>query len=152
MHKCKRIIEGKTYNTETAARLAGWDITEEEYPITHGEHLYQNRFGAFFLYTYADNGPDGPEEGLTPYNPEQAQAWLQKHRSYDVELIESLFGKLPEAGTSESKFTLRLPDSLRDRLAVRAKKNGQSLNAWIIKCLERCAPPDEASLRQKTRP
>jgi hypothetical protein len=50
-----------------------------------------------------------------------------------------LFGKMPEAGSGESKFTLRMPDSLRDRLAERAKANNQSLNAWIVRCLESCA-------------
>ena len=39
----------------------------------------------------------------------------------------------------EVKFTLRMPDSLRERLAERAKANDQSLNAWIIRCLEPCA-------------
>lgn len=46
---------------------------------------------------------------------------------------------MPEAGSGELKFTLRMPDSLRERLAERAKANGQSLNAWIVRCLESCA-------------
>jgi hypothetical protein len=137
--KCKRIIEGKTYNTETATEIEGWDIDEDEYPVTHGQHLYQNRFGAFFLHRYQDDGPDGPEEEIEPFTPEQARAWLEKHRSYRVDLIEKLFGKMPEAGSGESKFTLRMPDSLRERLAERAKGNNQSLNAWIVRCLESCA-------------
>ena len=57
--------------------------------------------------------------------------------------IERLFGEMPEAGSGESKFTLRMPDSLRERLAERAKANNQSLNAWMVRCLESCAnvPP-----------
>ena len=96
---------------------------------------------------------DGPEQDLVPFTPDQTREWLEKHRSHDVDLFESLFGKLPEAGSGESKFTLRLPDSLRERLAARAKDNGQSLNAWIIKCLERCAPPGEepAQTKKKSR-
>lgn len=151
MHKCKRIIDGKTYNTETATRLTGWDVTEDEYPVTHGQHLYQNRFGALFLYGYADDGPDGPWQEITPYSPDQARQWLEEHRSHDVDLFESLFGKLPEAGSGESKFTLRLPDSLRERLASKAKENKQSLNAWIIKCLERCAPPGDSPAKKRSR-
>ena len=135
--KCKRIIDGKTYNTETATELAGWDETSEGYPITYGEHLYQNRFGAFFMYSYQDDGPHGPEENLEPYTPEQAREWLEKYQR--VSVIEAVFGKMPEAGSGESKFTLRMPDSLRDRLAERAKARGQSLNAWIVRCLESCA-------------
>ena len=43
--KCKRIKDGKTYNTETATQLAGWD--DDEGPFLYGQYLYQNRFGAF---------------------------------------------------------------------------------------------------------
>lgn len=55
---------------------------------------------------------------------------------------------MPEAGSGKSKFTLRMPDSLRERLAERAKANDQSLNAWIVRCLESCAAegaPDAGS-------
>jgi HicB family len=150
--KCKRIIDGKTYNTETATEIEGWDISEEEYPVTHGQHLYQNRFGAFFLHSYQDDGPNGPEENLEPYTPEQARKWLEEHRSYRVDLIESLFGKMPEAGSGESKFTLRMPDSLRDRLAERAKAKNQSLNAWIVRCLESCAAEASSDAEASGRP
>jgi hypothetical protein len=130
--KCKRIIDGKTYNTETATQLAGWD--DDEGPFLCGSYLYQTRFGAFFLYAYG-----GAEEGedIFPYTPEQARKWLEKNSQ--VDLIERLFGKMPEAGSGESKFTLRMPDSLSDRLAALAKANKQSLNAWIVRCLESCA-------------
>lgn len=150
-HKCKRIIDGKTYNTETATRLAGWDKTEDNYPVSYGEHLYKNRYGAFFLYSYGDDEPYGPQEELKPFTPEQAREWLEKYNAYDVDLIESLFGRLPEAGSSESKFTLRLPDNLRLRLAMRAKRNGQSLNAWIVRCLEQCAGDEEISNELRAR-
>jgi hypothetical protein len=130
--KCKRIKDGKTYNTETATQLAGWD--DDEGPFLYGQYLYQNRFGAFFLYTH---GGTEEREDIIPYTPERAREWLEKNQQ--VDLIESLFGKMPEAGSGESKFTLRMPDSLRERLAERAKANDQSLNAWIVRCLESCA-------------
>jgi hypothetical protein len=135
--KCKRIIDGKTYNTETATKLAGWDHTPDEYPVTTGEHLYQNRFGAFFLFSYQDDGPDGPESDIKPLSRGEARAWLERHQHIDV--LEGLFGRVPEAGettTGESKFTLRMPDSLTKQLAARAKAQGLSLNAWIVRCLE----------------
>jgi hypothetical protein len=131
-HKCKRIIDGKTYNTETATQLAGWDYDEAPFP--GGAYLYQTRFGAFFLY--ASGGPKEGED-IIPYTPEQARVWLEKNQQVDV--IERLFGEMPEAGSGETKFTLRMPDSLRDRLGECAKANNQSLNAWIVRCLESCA-------------
>jgi predicted HicB family RNase H-like nuclease len=139
--KCKRIIDGKTYNTETATQIEGWAETNDEpWPHEIGEYLYQNRFGAFFRFTFRESiHPEDDYEEIEPYTPEQARNWLEKHRSYRVDLIESLFGKMPEAGSGESKFTLRMPDSLRERLAERAKANNQSLNAWIVRCLESCA-------------
>ena len=138
--KCKRIIDGKTYNTETATQIAG-SITEEG-PGELTAYLYQNRFGAFFLYENVEGWEEQDGEKVTPLNPEQARVWLEK-RSDGAVHIEALFGAMPEAGSGEIKFTLRLPESLRDRLASLARDNAQSLNAWIVRCLERCASPPE---------
>jgi hypothetical protein len=74
-----------------------------------------------------------------PYTAEQTREWLEEHYSYRPDLMEALFGETPEAGSGEAKYTLRMPESLRDRLAARAKANKQSLNAWMIRCLESCA-------------
>jgi predicted HicB family RNase H-like nuclease len=138
--KCKRIIDGKTYNTETATQIEGWSEDHDEpWPYESGVYLYQNRFGSFFLYMFRNGMGEEDYEEIEPYTPEQARSWLEKHRSYRVDLIESLFGAMPEAGSGEAKYTLRMPDSLRDRLAARAKANNQSLNAWIVRCLESCA-------------
>lgn len=151
--KCKRIIEGKTYNTETATQIAGRDNDDQEAGYEGGEYLYQTRFGAFFLFSFlewAGGGPDDLEE-ITPLTPELAREWLEKHQGDDVGLIERLFGEMPEAGSGEIKFTLRLPESLRDRLAERAKANNQSLNAWIVRCLEGCASSISDGSRPKAR-
>jgi HicB family len=135
--KCKRIIDGKTYNTETATAV--YNFSEDHGPGTYGGHLFQTRFGAYFLFTFADGFYEDDHETIVPCTPDEARQWLEKHASYEPELIERLFGEMPEAGAGEIKFTLRLPESLRDRLAALAKANEQSLNAWIVKCLESCA-------------
>ena len=137
--KCKRIIGGKTYNTETATQIVGREDDNDDMPFDSGAYLYQSRFGAFFLYSYLDGTGEDDYEKIQPFTPEQAREWLEKHYSYRVDLIETLFGEMPEAGSGEIKYTLRMPESLRDRLAARAKANEQSLNAWIIRCLETCA-------------
>ncbi len=138
--KCKRIIEGKTYNTETATQIAAAVSGGEDDRFDAGAFLYQSRFGAFFLYSYLEDfSPEDDYEKIEPLTPEQARKWLEDNQSYHPDLIEKLFGEMPEAGSGESKFTLRMPDSLRDRLAVLAKANNQSLNAWIVRCLEACA-------------
>lgn len=136
-HRVKRIIDGKTYNTETATKIGGYD--HDEGPYETGDFLYQTRFGAFFRYTYLDGAAEDDYDRITPLTPDEARSWLEANLSYEPEVIETLFGEMPEAGAGEIKYTLRLPESLRDRLAARAKDSGQSLNAWIIRCLERCA-------------
>jgi len=136
-HKIKRIIDGKTYNTETATLIEGRDENEHHYDT--GEFLYQSRFGAFFIYRYLSGIDEEDYNTIVPITPEQAREWLEKNYSYQPELIEKLFGEMPEAGSGEVKFTLRMPESLRDRLSARAKENDQSLNAWIVRCLEGCA-------------
>jgi hypothetical protein len=138
--KCKRIIDGKTYNTETATEIWGWTrFHDDPAPYQSGVYLYQNRVGSFFLYKFQNGKGEGDYEEIEPYSPEQARRWLEDPEGDRVDIIESLFGAMPEAGSGEAKYTLRMPDSLRDRLAARAKANNQSLNAWIIRCLESCA-------------
>lgn len=134
--RCKRIIDGKTYNTETATQIAGFVRDDGPYEIV--EYLFQNRFGAFFLYHHASGWEEQDGETLIPYTAENAREWLEKQPD-GADHIEALFGAMPEVGSGEIKFTLRLPESLRDRLATLAKDNNQSLNAWIVRCLERCA-------------
>lgn len=141
--RCKRIIDGKTYNTETATQIAGWDDDNDGTPYDSGRYLFQTRFGAFFEYVYSDTGDEDSFERIRPLSPDQAQAWLEERVSWDPELIERLFGEMPEAGAAEVKYTLRLPESLRNQLAKLAETNNQSLNAWIIRCLERCAKPGD---------
>jgi hypothetical protein len=137
--KCKRIIDGKTYNTETATQIAGWMDDNDDVPWESGRYLYKNRHGAFFLYTFLNGAYEEDFEKIEPFSSEQARSWLEENRGWNPDLIESLFGPMPEAGSGEAKYTLRMPDSLRDRLAACAKANNQSLNAWIVRCLESCA-------------
>lgn len=139
--RCKRIIDGKTYNTETATQIAGWDQDEDQF--TYGDYLFQSRYGAFFQYTFLDGASEDDHERITPLTPEEARKWLEKKVGWDPDLIENLFGEMPEAGSGEVKFTLRMPESLRSRLADKAAAKNQSLNAWIVRCLETCAGEGE---------
>lgn len=141
--RVKRIIDGKTYNTETATQLASWSSTGNpdtaNQPYEHGGILFQTRFGAYFVVQY-DEGQDPWDdnyEKLIPLEPEQAQRWAEKHCSADD--VEAIFGEMPEAGDAEAKLTLRMPDALRKRLVTLAESRKQSLNAWIVRCLESCA-------------
>jgi predicted HicB family RNase H-like nuclease len=132
--KCKRIIGGKTYNTETSTLIASDE--DEDGPGITG-HLFKTRHGAFFLY-WSDvcaYYSAAPQEFIKPLTDEEAQAWVEKNAPPEV--YEEEFGVAPEAGDAEARITLRIPDSLRKKAARRAGEQGQSLNAWILRCLER---------------
>ena len=140
--RMKRIIDGKTYNTETAAQLASWSSVDDPAMANLagevGGVLYQTRHGAYFVVQY-DGNLDPWDDGylkLMPLDPGQAQRWTEQHCSADE--VEAEFGEMPEAGAAEAKLTLRMPEVLRKRLVALAEERKQSLNAWIVRCLEGC--------------
>jgi hypothetical protein len=134
----KRIIDGKTYNTETATRIAA----AEQYPEDRArfDELYQTRHGAYFRY-HGDYSATDPTTGflevVEPLTPPEAQKWMERHAS--AGLIEKHFGEQPEAGEAESRVTVRIPDALKTGIEAVAAANKQSLNAWIMRCVEGCA-------------
>ena len=137
--RAKRIIGGKTYNTETATKIASQSDLEEQFGYNYngpdtGSVLFQTRHGAYFLWHYDDQSPE--YEKIEPLTPDEAQNWMEKYCSAD--LIEEHFGEMPEAGDAESRFTLRMPDSLKQRIDTAAKLQQQSTNAFIVRCLEKC--------------
>ena len=132
--RCKRIIGGRTYNTETASLLGRREA--DDFPLE--EALFKTRHGAYFLFRDRNY-----EEEVKPLEPEVAQEWMEKHCRAD--LFEAEFGEMPEAGDPEARITLRIPETLRKRLAAIAEDRKQSLNAWIQRCLERCAEETETA-------
>ena len=133
--RCKRIIDGRTYNTETAILLGQWEADDE--PIE--EALFKTRHGAYFLYAFLDSEPD---EWIVPQTPEEAQRWMEEHCR--PELTEAEFGHMPEAENPEARITLRMPETLRRRIATIAEERDQSVNAWLLRCVERCVEDTES--------
>ena len=133
--RCKRIIAGKTYHTETAVLLYRCEVSE----AGDEEALFKTRFGAYFKHV---DLPRAPDQWIEPLDHEQAHKWMESHCCHG-ELIEAEFGAVPEAGDPEARITLRIPDSLRARIAAKAADRNQSLNAWILRCLERYAAESE---------
>jgi hypothetical protein len=144
----KRVVNGVTYDTNTATVLARqeWDNGEGE---DRGvQTLYQTRGGAFFGWTdgektvwnqRAQEKQQRPFTECLPMSPEEAQAWITE--GDDVELLHNPFGELPEAAAEAepgATIYLRLPASLKARVDKAAEKQALSINAYAMKCLERC--------------
>lgn len=130
---CKRIIDGKSYNTETAALVHEVSGRAE----TEYEGLYQTKHGAFFLWWYNSDYGAG---GIKPMSDVEAHKWLES-RNGSAATIEQYFGKFPEAGASESRLTLRLPGNLYNRVSASAAAANLSINTYIMRLLERSEGP-----------
>lgn len=132
---CKRIIDGKSYNTDTAALIHEWcaNPTEEQY-----EGLYQTKHGAFFLWWY-DAGYGAGD--IKPMPDDDARKWLEK-RDASAAVIEQCFGNFPDAGAAESRITLRLPGNLYNRVSASATAAKLSMNTYIMRLLERTESPN----------
>lgn len=133
--RCKRIIDGRTYNTETATLLGQY---EDDAPFEYT--LFKTRHGAYFLYVLSQADD---HEDIKPLTPEAAQQWMEKYCSADR--FEAEFGEMPEAGDPEARITLRIPETLRRRVAALAEGRNQSLNAWMLRCIERAADAEVSS-------
>ena len=101
----RKIINGRTYNTETSKEIGYW--FNGLYSNNMGyccETLYRNTKGAYFIHgeggaqsKYSAPAGDmrGPGEGIVPLTDEEAREWAEKH--LDADEYEAEFGEPDEA-------------------------------------------------------
>ena len=105
MDPMKQVIAGKSYNTETATKLAeagaglGYSDFKHWYEI-----LYRTKKGAYFLAGYggpmtrwarpAQGGGTTGSEGIRVLTEQEAREWVER---YDNDKYETIFGNAPEA-------------------------------------------------------
>jgi hypothetical protein len=85
----KAIINGKRYDTATAAEIASWGngLGSSDFKNCD-ETLYRTKKGAWFLHgdggamtrwaRAVSNGHTGGE-GIQPLTPDEARGWLERH-------------------------------------------------------------------------
>ena len=148
----KRIIDGVTYNTETATTVARAEVVDPEWGGNPEERkkmvMYQTRGGAFFIHVHVEwtvrnrrtgEADERERDVFEPMTREAAHAWVMDG---EVELLNDVFGEPPEAVAEEAPgatLYIRVPAALKDRVEGLARDEGASLNAWAMRCMERCA-------------
>jgi hypothetical protein len=162
----KRIIGGKAYNTETATLIVSVKLSGYPFEMKGGikqltigsfdpktgtgsalvedvglSSLYQTAGGAYFLVQEVKDGfgVDRIQPGFYPLSRKEALAWAEPR--FDTDKIEAMFGEIAEAGVKSGKILLRLPETLKKRMEDAATVTGQSVNAWAMRCIERCLMP-----------
>ena len=134
----KRIIDGVTYNTETAHRIA----QNSESDSLAGWEMYQTRGGAFFAVV---TDYDGESQRIEPYEGAAALAFLEKHANFET---KSLVWEESFPEDEERRLTIRIPGSLANRVERAAKERNLSLNSYAMRCFEYCVVGDRRASRR----
>jgi predicted DNA binding CopG/RHH family protein len=123
----KRIIDGTTYDTDTATEVYS---AENQYSGAWWA-MYQTRHGAFFKVV-CDH--DGETHTFTPLSDSEAQKLLERHANH---LVEKYFGPFPEYGSAERRLTVRIPVGLARRVEAAAAAQNLNVNQFIQRTLEK---------------
>lgn len=74
----KKIINKKTYNTDTAEQLGKSCSGAFGDPNGFEERLFKTKAGAFFLYGLGGHSSKYPEETILVLTKKEADAWLKE--------------------------------------------------------------------------
>lgn len=133
-----KIINGKSYNTQTAEKLAHWE-NEYGYGDNHfmSEELYRKKSGEFFLVCegggYTKYG-HGYEMGLRvyPMTFEEAQRWVAEHRP-GYEYVD-IFGEPSEDG-GYITTGLTLPEAVMEKAKKMSAAAGIQFSEYLEKLI-----------------
>lgn len=135
----KKIIDGKVYNTETAACVGEWS---NEYYCNNfkyaSEELYKKKNGEFFLYgeggpisIYAVSTGNSSWSGgskINPLTPKEAYSWAMEKLS--ASKFEEIFGTITEDETNHL-LSVNLPNNIYQLLLSLANSNEKSISDII---------------------
>lgn len=152
----KRVVEGKTYDTDTAKVVAKDTYEGDDAEVV--EWLYVTTGGAFFVLeekSYLADHQDSMGQWLDskgrvpqtkhrimPLDADDAREWL--NNAIQAEVLDQTVFVVPDEATAEDQegrtvtFTLRIPEQMRDKLQKSAKAKGVSMNAYLLQCAESC--------------
>jgi hypothetical protein len=146
----KRVINGMTYNTDTATKLAQktWESPFGRTGAKGVRTLYQTKGGAFFLFEENTEGIWNERAGeyevkttcaFIPINRKYAEEWILEGK--EAKIFNNPFGDPPEAAADASTgetMLVRMPPALKRQIEEAAKANDVSMNAFMLRCIEAC--------------
>ena len=142
----KRIIDGATYNTDTATEIAKGSYRDDSSAAVTESVLYQTRTGVYFQVEetttqYRDRR--GEVQTRTEYDwhvvgdANKARDWCEEYGLTITRDIEDMPDE-PELGEKMATIYVRLPPSLKDAITARAEAKKVSTNVFALRCLEEC--------------
>ena len=140
----KKIINGKSYNTESAELVAEWsnNLTYRDFGWVE-ENLYRKRTGEYFLYgaggpnsRYAEaSGSNSWSSGerIMPLTYKEAIKWAEDH--LDGDEYESIFGAVVEDDskrTAAYSLSVSAIEALRRMSEEQGRSASEILDAMIL--------------------
>jgi hypothetical protein len=137
----KRVIDGKTYNTDTATLVARYQYVGDRNRDTEA-NVYLTPGGAFFiLHSWDDGGREkNYMETITRDDLVSFMANATKDDNFDI-IDEAALTPPPEAeAEAEPSATVyvRVPASLKKRVDEAASEAKLSGNSYMLRCMEEC--------------
>jgi len=142
----KKVINGRTYNTETSKLIGEWD--NGRYGNDFGscsERLYVNSKGTYFLVgeggpmsKYAvshGNNTSGSSNNVEPMTKDEAMEWLEEH---DNDGYIKHFGTPEEAEPDDNRerVTFMLDSKLIDLFRVKSKETDVPMSRYMDKAIQ----------------
>ena len=140
----KKIIKGKSYDTDTATSVGEWESGSEPGDLSYVcETLYRKRSGEYFLHgeggaasRYAEARGDSRWSGgerIMPMSYDAAKAWSEGH--LDTEEYEAEFGEVAEDGEESVVLSVRVSPAAKAALDRLAAQTGRSKGEIVTDAL-----------------
>jgi len=141
----KKIIGGKTYNTETAKEMGSFTKGSMSDFAYCAETLYRNNRGTWFLY--GEGGPSSAYsrktgqnewswgEAIVPMTEDEAREWAEKH--LEAKEYEAIFGETEEADPSDLTTRSRVNVVLDNELYALIKGISSETGTPVSRLLDR---------------
>ena len=143
----RKIINGRTYNTETSKAIGEWwnRLGRNDFKFCL-EILYKNTKGAYFIYgeggpmskyskSTGQNSVSGGE-AITPLTREEAREWAEEH--LEANEYEAEFGEVEEAEsdlTTRERVNLVLDAEIMSNLRKLSEKTGTPMSRMVDRAI-----------------
>ena len=136
----KRVIDGKTYNTDTSTIVGRYEY-ENQNGCDVEATVYLNNGGAFFVLHHWEVGKDELARSKTymeAMTREEIEKLVKDQDNFQIIDDEALQPPPEAEAESEPGATiyLRVPASLKKRVEEAAERQNSSTNAWTMRCIE----------------
>ena len=141
----RKVINGRTYNTETSKKIGSWDngIYGNDFRSCE-ENLYKNTKGAYFLvgsggplskYSVSHGNNTSGSTEIIPMAEEEAQAWAEERLT--GEEVEAEFGAQEEAAPSDLTTRERVNMTINSEIMARLRKHSTDTGVPMSKILDK---------------